>query len=454
MSKLLSISIVLLAASTSAFAQTYTVLHNFGTAAGQPFDPDGMIAQSRGGAMLTTSLNDYGTNEHGTVFRIWPSGSLTVLHQFPQHTQSDSGVVLATDGDYYGTTYDGGANGLGSVFKMAPNGSVTTLHSFTGGPDGQSPGENCPPIQSVQGDFYGATSGGGKQYGTLYRITKDGNFTVLHRFSGSDGNTPEGPLIQGKDLNFYGTTFVGGQFHDGVVFRISPSGNFKVMASFDGANGKNPSAGLIQASDGNFYGVTFRGGASDLGVLFRMTPGGTLTVLHSFSGGSDGQNPQAGIVQASDGNLYGTTTYGGANNYGVLFRASLSGNVVPLHTFDSATGGEPFAALFQHTNGKLYGDTHVGGTSGNGVFFSEDAGLRPFVTYLPVYGQPGAMVEILGQGFTHSSKVYFNGTQATNVTAPSATYLQATVPQGATTGPITVTTSNGTLKSNKTFIVH
>lgn len=451
MSKLLTLPMMLLAASSFVSAQTYTVLHNFGTAPGQPFDPDGMIAQSRGGALVTTSLNDYGTNQQGTVFRIWPGGSLTVLHQFPQKVNSDSGVTLATDGDFYGTTSDGGASGHGSVFKMSPNGSVTTLHSFTGGADGAGPVENCPPMQSMQGDFYGATSGG---YGSLYRITSAGSFTLLHRFSGTDGNYPVGPLVQGRDSYIYGTTFVGGQFHDGVIFRISPSGSFKVMASFDGANGRKPFSGVIQANDGNFYGVTTAGGAYDLGVLFRMTPSGTLTVLHSFTGGSDGETPQPALVQGSDGNLYGATTYGGANNYGVLFRATLSGTVTPLHQFDGATGGEPFAALYQHTNGKLYGDTHVGGTNDAGVFFSEDAGLRPFVTYLNVYGKPGAVVEILGQGFTSSSKVSFNGTQASSVTVVSSTYLRATVPQGATTGWITVTTSNGTLKSNKVFVVH
>src|SRR6185437_73826 len=259
-------------------------------------------------------------------------------------------------------------------------------------------------------------------------------------------------LTQGTDGNFYGITWKGGASHDGTIFRISSTGNFKVMVNFSGTNGSHP-VGLMQASDDNFYGVTFDGGAG-YGVLFRMTAGGALTVLHNFSNGSDGGNPEAGLVQGSDGNLYGTNSSFGTGNSGVLFRATLAGNVVPLHNFSTAAGCNPWSELLQNTNGKFYGDTEACGAFDAGTFYRLDAGLRPFVTYLPVYGRPGAEVEILGQGFTSSSKVYFNGRQSTNVMEVYPTYIRAAVPQGATTGPITVTTSSGTLKSNKTFVVH
>ena len=223
--------------------------------------------------------------------------------------------------------------------------------------------------------------------------------------------------------------------------------------NFDGTNGKLPFAGLIEANDGNFYGVTAHGGSSNKGVLFRMTPDGVLTVLHNFTGGSDGARPMGGLVQASDGNLYGTGKYGGKNGMGVLFRATLTGDVVPLHDFDYLTGAVP-GALLQHTNGIVYGTTLDGGVgAGNGAFYSFDLGLPPFVTYLPTYGRAGAEVLILGQGFTDTSQVFFNGTPATFKIGTYSTSMKTTVPAGATTGPITVTTANGTLTSNKVFIV-
>ena len=189
-----------------------------------------------------------------------------------------------------------------------------------------------------------------------------------------------------------------------------------------------------------------------------MKPDGSLKVLHNFTGGTDGGRPIGSLVQGSDGNLYGTNTLGGradGTGFGVIFRATLAGDVVPLYAFsvNPATGVNTICPLLQHTNGKLYGETNAGGAYGLGGFYSLDAGLPPFVTYLPTYGRAGALVQILGQGFTDASEVFFNGTPATyKLVYP--TYIRATVPDAATTGPITVTTTNGTLTSNKLFIVH
>ena len=158
-------------------------------------------------------------------------------------------------------------------------------------------------------------------------------------------------------------------------------------------------------------------------------------------------------MQASDGYLYGTNTKGGKNGSGVLFHATLAGDLVPLRNFTQATGAGQLCPLLQHTNSILYGDTYNGGKFDEGVFYSFNAGLPPFVSYLPTYGRPGALVQILGQGFTDASEIFFNGTPATfKLVYP--TYIRATVPDGATSGPITVTTANGTLTSNKVFIVH
>jgi uncharacterized repeat protein (TIGR03803 family) len=436
------------------------VLHAFEDGGGDPSGPvfRGTIAEGRGGAMLTTSTNQL-TDHVGKAFRIWPDATLQVRHEFDGGGEPDSGLVLAVDGQFYGTTATGGALKLGTVFKMDEDGNVTTLHEFQGGSEGKFP--VAAPIQSVEGDFYGDTvgsyfRGGELNYGSVYRITKYGDFTLLHSFNGSDGAYPQGPLLQGTDFYFYGTTAKGGTHDLGTVFRVSSTGDFKVLVNFDLTNGQLPSAELIQATDGNFYGVTSGGGSANAGVIFRMTTDGALTVLYNFTGGKDGGAP-VGLIQASDGNLYGTSLSGG-NHFegGTLFRAKLIGpslTVSPLHVFESKTGSFAYGALLQHTNGIIYGDTFSGGGFGKGVFYSLDADLPPFVTYLPTYGRAGALVQILGQGFTSDSQVSFNGTPAT-FTLVYSTYIRATVPDGATTGPITVTTSDGTLTSNKVFVVH
>ena len=459
MSKLLPLCILLLAASTALSAQTYTVLHNFRNVSGEP-NPDffGRIAQSRGGAMLTTSRDAYQDYLLGKAFRVWTDGTLQVLHQFDPvfGNEPESGFTLAIDGQYYGTTVSGGAFGYGTIFKMSQNGTVTKLYDFTGGSDGANP--YAAPIQSVEGDFYGTSQGCCSNYGSVYRITKYGNFTLLHAFTNADGRNPFAELVQGTNYYFYGMTMDGGAGGNGTIYRVSSTGDFKVLVNFWGTNGSHPSHGLIQASDGNFYGVTGWGGSSHNGVLFRMKPDGSLKVLHNFTGGTDGGRPIGSLVQGSDGNLYGTNTLGGradGTGFGVIFRATLAGDVVPLYAFsvNPATGVNTICPLLQHTNGKLYGETNAGGAYGLGGFYSLDAGLPPFVTYLPTYGRVGALVQILGQGFTDASEVFFNGTPATyKLVYP--TYIRATVPDAATTGPITVTTTNGTLTSNKLFIVH
>lgn len=238
MRKYLPLSIVLLAASVSVSAQTYTVIHHFGSQAGDPGVPSypGTISQSRGGAMITTS------------FRIWPGGNVQALG--PLTGDSRSGFTLATDGQYYGTTDSGGTSGLGTVFRMSQDGSVTTLHGFQPG-NGSAIHPELPmtaPIQSVEGDFYGNT-GAGANYASVYRITKTGEFTVLHTFLNGEGRAPYAPLVQGTDYNFYGTMAYGGSGDRGTIFRVSSSGVSKILLKFksDCSNGCVPAGGLIQA---------------------------------------------------------------------------------------------------------------------------------------------------------------------------------------------------------------
>ena len=445
---------LVLAMATTVPAQNYKVLYNFGSNPGDPTAPySDTLAQSPGGN-LYGSAGDLWTDRLGTAFKFSLSGSLTVLHRFSSIGGyfPVGGLTFAIDQRFHGTTAHGGLYGHGTIFRIAPDGKVTTLYSFKGGLDGGLP--LAAPIQSVAGHYYGTTYGENGNFGSVYKMTATDQFILLHTFAGSDGANPFAPLVQGNDYGFYGTTFNGGTHDAGTIFRISSQGYFKVLYNFDWTHGARPYGPMIQASDGNFYGTTTRGGSTnDAGVVFKMTPDYTFTVLHNFNGGSDGGNQVAGLVEATDGNLYGTNDIDGAHGWGVLFRITTAGAFTVLHDFAGDSGASPQTTLVQHTNGKFYANTAVGGTANMGVFYRFDLGLPPFVTFLTVYGRVGAHVDILGQHFTDNSVVSFNGVPAQNPEIQQ-TYIKAIVPDGATTGLITVTTTSGTLKSNKVFVVH
>jgi uncharacterized repeat protein (TIGR03803 family) len=457
--RLIAIAFALLLSTiiVNAQAQTYNVLYNFGGRSGDPTGPhySGIIAQGHDGNLYSAADNHW-TDELGAAFRITRGGAVTVLHHF---SGSDGqgptgGLTLATDGEFYGTTQSGGRHSQGTIFRITAGGALTTLYSFVGRIDGSNP--QAPPIQGFNGSFYGTTFGGtaSGDYGSVYKITSSGAFTTLHNFGSTDGANPYAPLLQGNDGNFYGTTSTGGTHNAGTIFRIKPTGKFTVLFNFDGAHGANPYAPLIQGSDGNFYGVASAGGSAGGGVAFKITPSGLLTVLHQFTGGSDGSNQVGGLVQATDGNFYGTNNVGGAFDWGVLFRITPTGLFTVLHDFDWESGASPQSTLCQHTRGVLYGSTAVGGIDnrGEGTFYRFDVGLGPFVSFVAGAGKVRDTVEILGQGFLRTTEVSFNGTPAL-FTVISDTYMTASVPHKAKTGFVTVTTRNGKLRSNKEFRV-
>ena len=457
LSSLAILVLVLFGGVVCAYAQKYSVLYNFGSRTGDPTGPhySGVITQGRDGAMYSTADNHW-TDELGAAFRMTRAGSLTVLHRFrgPDGKAPNGGVTIATGGNYYGTTDSGGLYSLGTIFRVSDKGTFATLYNFKAKGDGSHP--QAPPIQGYDGNFYGTTIGGSKngELGTVYKITSTGVFTVLHNFSNGGGAQPFAPLVQGTDGNFYGTTFSGGSHDQGTIFRITRSGALTVLFNFDGLHGGHPYAPMIQASDGYFYGVTTTGGSSEGGVAFRITSSGVLRVLHNFTGGMDGSNQVGGLVQATDGNFYGTNNVGGASDWGVLFRMTPSGTLTVLHAFAWETGASPQAALLQHTSGVLFSTTAVGGVdnSGEGTFYSFDVGLRPFVRFVKAAGHVGDMIGIIGQDFYKATKVSFNGAPGT-FTVHSNTYLQVTVPTNASTGFVTVSTPTATIRSDKKFLV-
>src|SRR5581483_8472825 len=369
-------------------------------------------------------------------------------------------LVLATDGNLYGTTTAGGAYFAGTVFKITPTGRLTTIYSFC--PNKYDCSDGLLPdgklVQATDGNLYGTTlHGGPDEWGTIFKITPEGTLTTLHTFDYSDGGFPNAGLLQAKEGNLYGTTTRGGAHGSGTIFKISLGGTLTTLYSFcaqtNCTDGAYPYTGLVQSNDGSLYGTTGQGGAYNNGTVFKISPTGTLTTLYEFcaqTNCADGSFPY-GLVLATDGNLYGTTGGGGIHGDGTLFRITLSGTLRTL-SFDGNDGEEPIANLMQATNGNFYGTTYSGGAYNQGTVFQLSIGLAPFVETLPISGKVGAIVDILGTNLTGATSVSFNGTAAT-FTVVSASEITTTVPSGATTGILTVTTPSGTLNSNVVFRV-
>jgi uncharacterized repeat protein (TIGR03803 family) len=283
-----------------------------------------------------------------------------------------SGVIRDSEGNLYGTTGAGGAHGYGTLFKLSPTGSETVLYSFKGGTDGSGP---VGVIEDSAGNFYGTTAKGGTYNdGTVFEFSATGSETVLHSFHGGtdDGDLPNGGLVQDSEGNLYGTTYEGGIDDEGTVFKVSATGSETVLHSFKkGDNdGIAPEAGVIRDSKGNLYGTTYGGGAHGYGAVFKVSPTGTETVLYSFKGGTDGVAPYAGVIRDSAGNLYGTTRYGGAKGYGAVFKLSPTGPETMLHSFETITDGVyPIAGVIRDSEGNLYGTTPYGGSKVQGNVF-------------------------------------------------------------------------------------
>jgi len=307
----------------AAPGQTFTMLGSLGGSIGSVPENMSLVQGADGKFYGTTSQG--GANGYGTVFNMSPAGALTVLCNFNGRPRGGAnpaaGLVQATNGFFYSTTSGAYADSFGTIFKMSLGGALTTLHEFVE-TDGAIPG--AAMVEAANGDVYGTTVKGGYGYGTIFKVTPKGKFTSLYAFEEAVGESAN-TLLQAPDGDFYSTAGGGGANGVGTVFKMTPAGVLTTLYTFNTTDGSNPFAGLLLGTDGNFYGTTYGGGANGKGTIFQVTPAGTLTTLHSFTG-ADGSEPWSGqLVQATDGNFYGTTFDGGAHGSGTIFEFTPGG---------------------------------------------------------------------------------------------------------------------------------
>lgn len=406
----------------------YQTIHSFSASPGSPLPNPSALVRGHDGNFYGITTN--GNLPGGSIFKLSPAGTLNVLHRFgsiPNDGYSiDNGIlrpvppVQTPDGTIYGTTTSGGHNGAGIVYKITPSGSYSILHHFAlSVNDGSNPSASL--IVGNDGQLYGTSTLGGlpsASSGTVFRITTAGVVNVLHGFDAitDGGHQPQAPLVKGTDGNFYGTTFGRGDLdQQGNVFKIAPSGVYTNLHNHDFFNdvsdGAYPSAGLVQASNGLFYGATSRGGlapgllANDAGVIFQVTNLGLYDVSHIFDKTLDGGRPVYGLVQHSNGTLYGTTQ---------LSKTSLT-------------------------------------PPGNGSIFKLDVGARPFVFAQPNSGRAGNITRLFGD-FSGATGVTFNGIPAP-ISGTDNFFRFATIPAGPATGIIKIKTPTGSINGLVNFLV-
>jgi len=375
-----AVVLVLSAPSGLAHANGLSLLYAFTGASDGDVPYGGLIVDSSGNLYGTTLFG--GTSGNGTIFKLAPDGTKTVLHAF-QGGSSDGGWPYATlmsdkKGNLYGTTEIGGtgpacgSSGCGTVFKVTPGGKEKVLYSFQGGTDGRYPYSGV--VADSAGNLYGVTSEGGGTScnvgggcGTVYKLASDGTETVLYAFQGQpDGDTPYGGLVRDSSGNLYGTTVFGGTDDRGAVFKVAANSTKTVLHTFQGgsetllysftggSDGGFPWATVIADGSGDLYGTTVGGGRGN-GTVFKVASNGTESVLYAF-GGTDGSWPLGGVVADKSGNLFGTTEYGGAHDQGAVFKLAPDGTETVLDSFACKRDGcWPADTLTLGQTGNLYG---------------------------------------------------------------------------------------------------
>ncbi|MDB6174071.1 MAG: hypothetical protein JWL59_3382 [Chthoniobacteraceae bacterium] len=368
-------------------------LHVLVDFAGKGGPDKGSIAQSalimgQDGDLYGTTFSG-GSDDAGTLFKLTTDGKLSTLAEFhaaDPASNSQPGLVVGSDGNFYGATTGNGAGGKGTLFKLTTAGKFSTLVEFTGnGLINKGAAPMAPLSRAADGSLYGSSSGGGSaDCGTIFKLAADGSISTLVEFSGNGatnkGTAPMGALLETNNGDWYGTTSKGGTHDLGTIFKLSAAGVLTTLIEFTGNGASNkgasPQAGLVKGADGNFYGATLLGGAKDLGTLFRLTPDGALTTLVEFAdveSGRMGAYPYGPLLAGGDGFFYGTTSTGGVTGNGTVFKLAANGGLTTLVEFSDnrvpAKGSYPQGALFFGSDGYLYGTTSFGGASQAGTVF-------------------------------------------------------------------------------------
>jgi uncharacterized repeat protein (TIGR03803 family) len=406
-------------------------------------NPESGLIQAADGNFYGTARNG-GNNNQGAIFKVTPNGVLTPLFSFggTNGGEPQAALAIGLDGNFYGTTQLGGSNNFGTIFRFSTNGTFASLASFNG-TNGGDP--QCQLVMDSAGNFYGtaAEQGGPALAGTIFRVTTNGALTKLVTFNGTNGASPEDGLTAGNDGNFYGTTTDGGAHGQGTVFKITPGGDLTTIFSFNGTNGGSVLGGLVLGKDGILYGTAGFGGTNlSFGTIFKITTGGDFTPLYNFHF-TDGSEPTTKMVQGNDGNLYGTTTYGGdtggnigGTGFGSVFRISTNGAFAPLIIFHGTNGANPQAPLLVGNDGNLYGTTFQGGPGGGGALFIVSTASQ----FTGLTKMPGGMV-VSGTGLPGES-YHLYGT--TNLLAPFASWPLVTSSVLDTNGQFSYTDTSAT----------
>lgn len=450
----------------------YTQLYSFDTVHG---------STPVGGLLLGLDGNLYGTTEEGgangfgNVFRITPAGALTVIHDFTGDSTRDGGfpvspLIIGSDGAMYGTTHPG------IVFRITPAGVLTRVAT--------TPSESFGPLLlASNGSYYGTTEfAGATQNGSIYKVTGTTS-TILYSFDGPHGQFPIGGLVQGSDGNLYGTTTSGGTEDAGVIFKITPNGTYSVLYNFSSKNyqfGYQAYAGLIAGNDGNLYGATIWGGLNGAGVIFEITISGAYSVLANFDV-PDGVGAYATPMQHTNGSIYGLNKRGGAIGNGAIygFKTGLPTFAMltsPVGLVGGSVGilGSGFSTASRVTFNGTPASFHV--VSNTFMTATVPSGETGFVTvttsagaltsnkifkvspkilsFSPTSGRAGDSVVVTGSGLVQTQAISVGGVRATSYVVNSDSQATFTVPSGATTGKIGVSTPGGSALSTGVFTVN
>jgi uncharacterized repeat protein (TIGR03803 family) len=422
--------------------------------------PVSLIESPDGNFYGTAVGGGVGLNAQGTVFKMTPSGKVSVIYSFAEeqngllpYGSAPNAVVEGTDGFLYGVATFNGPLGLGLVFKLSKSGTIEDLHDFCADFECSDGAYPAFVTQAIDGSFYGATGPSGFPADVLFRVSPTGTFKVVHSFEAKkaplDGAGAFG-LLQTPNGDFYSTTVAGEQNSPfNTVFRFNPTSDaYKILHDFDFTD--YAASNLAQAASGELFGLQVNS------ELYEISTAGKYQSLGPVS---STQYLDGGILVASDGNLWGTFQGGDCGDQGMVFAATTAGKVLHNIVFDCTTVGESLGSMIQAADGKFYGVTAGnGGVSQkgltNGTIWVMDAGLpapsATIVDFAPASGAEGTNVLLQGQHFVGTTEVSFDGAPAA-FQVLTANYISVTVPAGAKTGKIAVTNAGGTSESAKAF---